>query len=419
MDVKFFPKQQHMASVCAHRFGKQLTVSETTDTIQNVSRYACEYYGFKNNIRVGAYIGKHYPTDSFDIDTIEAMGNIRPDVYLNTGAVAGSYAEAIAIILPWFRGLTNRTPSAVSFAGGNEALAANTINDFLGGRNSRTGDSQYGKLDDDYLGEPQQDYTRSVYANLTSTTRWYDDGLTWEQVADIINGVKDTGGWYRNFTHWHHLYTDSALPLQDSFYQTIKTAVGNDAHYCSAGEALEYLVYRQLITRVACYDSINGNVRIAIEVSGLFLQDRLNTPISISVDLSDSVLAGKNIRASAGDIIKTGADTYTVQIPFRPDTADDKIMIIELFEDLNGGDYRHFVQPSGAFEITGNSIQVLTDTITMARLFAKTTGEGEEKYKLSGSSMSFINNHIFSISSGYDYAVGIIDKWGNQNLITI
>lgn len=416
----FFPKSQHPISVCKHANGKDLTITEQTDTLQ--LRYPIERYGFKHNVRVGAFIGKHYASDSTDINTIDKMGNIRNDIYLNVSSVAGSYSEAMAIIQPWFKSLTGRKPSAVSFAGGNESLAANTINDFLGGRNSQIGESQYGIYNDEYLGTPAEAFTRANYANLASTTRWSDDmpaPLTWIEVAEALEDVVDSEGWFRNFTHWHAL-NPGRVQMQEEFYETLNNTLsllGKSAHFCSFGEALEYLTYRQLITRVTCYDSVNGNVRIAIEVKETYLNECFNTPISVRIDLSESVHAGKDFTSLNCDIIKLSATEFIVNVPFRTDAKTHKIMLVELVPTTTPT-YKDFIKPTITTSIVGDTLTITTDKPTYATLFNKATADGEHQFRLFGRSMALKTTHVFTglSSSGQDYSVGVIDKYGNQNL---
>lgn len=420
--MKFFPKSQFPVTVCQHRHGKDLTITEQSDTVQ--LRYPIEYYGFKHNIRAGAFLGYHYGTDWNDIATVEKLGNIRSDIYLNVGEVAASYDDAMAIIEPWFEALTKRKPSAVSFAGGNTGLAPMIVEHFLSGRNSATGQSNYTA------------YNQPLWRDLANTIRWYDDALSWSQVESEITAVSNSGGWFRNFTHWHNLGTSNVIYKQGEFYQTINDtliALGKTAHFCSFGEATEYAMYRDLVSRAVCYKSVNGKLRIALEFDGLedvlqvgqyateksiFLQDRLKTPVSVKIDLTGTEFSGKDFSSLNCDIIKLNANEFIVNVPFRIDPETNKIMVVELVETVTP-DYRTFTKPTGTATPSGSALNVATDKPCYMVLFVKGTAEAEDKYTLKERNMFMKTEYSFT---GLDlatktYKVGIIDKFQNMNLL--
>lgn len=421
--AKFFPKSQHPTTICNHRHDADVTITEQTDTIQLQVRWAIEYYGFKHNVRVGAFLGEHYANDDIDIPDLERIGNIRSDVYLNVGLSGSNYQDAIDNIIPWFENLTNRKPSAVSFAGGNSGIATSSVNDFLCGRNSLVGQSQYGKVGTTFLGLPQEDFTRLNYSDINSTTRWFDDNLTWSQVETELENVVNSNGWFRNFTHWHDLSSNAVVYKQEEFYQALNdkmNALGKTAHFCSYGEAIEYLTYRQLITRAVCYDSANGNVRVAVEVDDLYLQDRINTPISIKIDLSNSVLTGKDLACDNAVLTKVATDQFIVELPFRIDTVtDNKIMWVELYEGVPN--YRTFSPPILNKVISGNDLTINSNVPVNATLFAKDVGTSDSSYirvkrLLNKKQLQIFNNLNFT---DFDYAVGCADEWGNLNVILV
>lgn len=422
--AKFFPKSQFPISICDHRFGKDMTITEQSDTVQ--LRYPIEYFGFKHNIRVGAFLGYHYGSDWSDISTVEKLGNIRSDVYWNTGAVAPTYLEAYALVEPWFEGMTGRKPSAASFAGGNTGLAVQIVQHFLSGRNSDVGQSNY------------EDYNQNVWKNLASTIRWSDAmpvQLTWSEVSTILTNVANAGGWLRNFTHWHNLNPDR-VHLQGEFYQTINDTLNlieKTAHFCSFGEATEYAMYRDLVSRAVCYKSVNGRLRIALEFDGLedvlqvgqyatekslFLQDRLKTPISVKIDLTGTEFSGKDFNSLNCDIIKLNANEFIVNVPFRIDPETNKIMVVELVETVTP-DYRTFTVPTGSATPSGSTLNVTTNKPCYMVLFVKGSAEAEDKYTLKERHMFMKTEYSFAELdfATKTYKVGIIDKFENMNLL--
>lgn len=83
--IKFWPKPTAIPlEVCSHRFGAKATFSHQTDTRSESSIYAAELYGFKNNVRLGAFCSGLVPDNSLGITEAEGTGLMRHDVYFAT-----------------------------------------------------------------------------------------------------------------------------------------------------------------------------------------------------------------------------------------------------------------------------------------------------------------------------------------------
>lgn len=410
--VKFFPKAEFPSEVCFHRRGADLTISETTDTIQPQVRYAVEYYGFKHNIRAGAYIGYHYQYDGMDISWSDKAGNIRMDVYLNVSAVANNYENAMAKIKPWFISLTGRNPSAVSFAGGNQSLANYTKDDFLAGRNSQTGDFYY------------NNYNKDVWANRKCGIRWFDQDLSWEDVGNVIENVAESGGWLHNFTHWHNLSSAGVVYKQEEFYETINNTlerINKKAHLCSAGEAVEYACFRDSIKRVSCYKSINGNLRVALEISELPLPLELNTPVSIKINLTGTDFADVDLKSDLCDILKIGEGVFILEVPyFNNSFGDNKILVADL-EVTDNPSYVNTSKPYISYTTSDGDVEVTVDRFALISVFIKVVGASDSTFIILKRQDIFSKNIIIDSVDfdKYEYAVGVVDKYGNQNVLDL
>ncbi|MGJ1228853.1 hypothetical protein ACR78H_25215 [Sphingobacterium siyangense] len=85
MRVKAMSKGTVPAVKCGHRWGAVATFSHQTDARFPTSIYAAELYGFKANVRLGAFVSNLLGgQDNSDIGDVEATGIIRHDIYFMT-----------------------------------------------------------------------------------------------------------------------------------------------------------------------------------------------------------------------------------------------------------------------------------------------------------------------------------------------
>jgi hypothetical protein len=414
--ARIFPKQEHTISICDHKNGADVTITEATDTVQREPRWTVEYYGYKNNVRVGTYIGYHYGTDYIDVFETERMGAFRADMYLLIqGGSFGTIPQEIAFKNEWFKDVTRgRECSAVSFAGGNTGWINDTDDFYLTGRNSLSGTDNYGQNNGVFLGTPNLAYTVLNYRNRPNTIRWFDEGLTMPQIATALANTIATRGWFQNFTHWHNLSSGGILYKQDDYYQTLRAQLvtsGVKGYFCSAGEAAEYMVYRSLITRKSCYTSNQNTVIVALEVSNIIFSNLLNTPVSVQIDLSTSPLAGKNISCVGCEIISLGSDDYIINIPFVKSQALTQVISVEIKEGVQ--EYRTETQPTINITTDGTTATIETDVETVAIVFIKLAGAGDETYTKYNRYLTYSTSHeVTGLNfTTYDYAVGVSNKF--------
>lgn len=84
MRVKTLPLSTIPVAKCNHRWGAQMTFSHQTDSRFANSIYGAELYGFKNNVRLGAFINPTLNQYEEGITETEATGLMRHDNYFPT-----------------------------------------------------------------------------------------------------------------------------------------------------------------------------------------------------------------------------------------------------------------------------------------------------------------------------------------------
>lgn len=354
----------------------------------------------------------------------------------------------------WFKGLTGRFPSAMSYRNGQTGGQFTDIAFYLQNRNSSTGmwndtanaPTWYGK---DSEGNPKgvpttQEVTRTALASRPSTTRWWDwidnisGGTTFE---NSINGVKAivaltvaNGGWQNNFTHWHSSGSTAKEELKlkcyDAYFAAIQEAAnGAFIHFCNYGEASDYLIFRQCVDNIAAYSK--GN-RIVVSVciidpySGDKFTDNglsaklpeqrvINTPLSVEVDLTGTYLEGKNVKTNFGKAIKGEGNKVIVEIPFSKN--NEGIMQIEIYDNVLP-DWKVTSQPIFSnFNENSGVVNFNTDCPCYSCVF-EITDENNIALVQRNIEGDMKKTHTFTFSkkANKTYAVGIINECGLTNL---
>lgn len=276
-------------------------------------------------------------------------------------------------IIDWYYSVFSRYPSAMSYRNGRNEGRYMDVAFYLQCRNSSTGmwndianaPTWYGKdANGNYLGNPQQDINRALLSDRPSSTRWWDwvDNITpLATKTQALNAVKDiltltltNGGWQNNFTHWHSSANSAKEELKinsyDNYFSALKSVIGNQlVHFCNYGEASEYLTFKSCIEKVSAYAK-GDKVGVAVSIKDIFYDEilpenllsgklpysRVKTPISIEVDLSNTVLANKAIKTNYSKPVSLGDNKYIIEIPFPANNSS--IIEIEISE-ANTEDY--------------------------------------------------------------------------------
>ena len=349
MNVVFFPRNDYSnnVEVCNHRLGKKMTYTEQTDGLYYANPTTPSYswfvgYAKSKGIKVGLFAGLASGMDDPD-GVIRAdldAGHIWLDLYSwapNIAQKLPQSGEAGQItqeewntayndyLLPAFIELAGKKPVALSYSYGNTSFSDYISQ--LGARNSAyNGDTDYGIG----LGSPNNYmYSFSRYKSKQSTIRWYDKAKTQgndfsgllNQVSLKIDETMQNGGWLNNFTHWHHYISDNNKSWGEAYLDLLASKnVNNDIYFAGYGEAVAYLVYRQLITKVAMYSpTAHHNDQLIIRLNSTNTlnvdTDLLQVPISVKFSTVGTPLEGQTIKSDC-NLISLGSNQYIVEIPY-------------------------------------------------------------------------------------------------------
>ena len=365
MEAIFFPRNDYPNNieVCSHRYGCSMAYTEQTDDLKNTSPDTpytwIVPYAKSKNIKVGGFVnvnkGQISPMNGLKEDYDN--GYIWLDAYSLTPNLAeyirptGShYGEDITqemwneaynnYILPIFYNFTGVKPIALSYSYGKDTFK-NYILQFLGARNSNNnGNTNYGVG----FGSPNNiPYTWQSYNSCESTTRWYNaekikPTQDWAAAilaqGNLIDATKLNGGWINNFTHWHDVVSDGRQEIYEDYIDMLaQKNVNNEIWFCGYGEALSYLVYRQIITKAVMYspnsDATNKLVIRLETINNLGIDaDLLQVPISVKFSTIGTPLAGQTIKSNC-NLISLGSGQYIVEIPYAkyPGAVIEKVSI--------------------------------------------------------------------------------------------
>jgi hypothetical protein len=214
-------------------------------------------------------------------------------------------------------------------------------------------------------------------------------------IKDKIETVTiPTNGWYNNFTHWH----TADLVLMDEFYAALQeTNTANNCWFAGMSEASEYRWFLDMITSTTA-GMIDSSCIVSVTIDNVHNLpiNHIVTPISVEIDLSSTVLSGKNITSNKGGVLSLGADKYIVEV-----NASD--LVIEITEGIQ--DYFDVVNPVMlSSTLDGSDLTITTDQKTVITLFSDQIGTVVNRtYSLDTS------NVISGVASG-TYYVGIMNN---------
>lgn len=496
MEVIFWPKDEGIAvSKCNHRYGAEMTISVQTDSRFRNSIYAAEWYAFKNDMRIGAFINNILSQYEEDLRITEDTGVYRHDIYyatdywknpqtnvieripdymasqwtaagaayfnvnvgdpknprtpshgqemydLSNGAYGMDYAtgqlgasglsEVFGIddsMQNWFFNIFGRYPSAGSYRNGDNRGWPTHLPRWLSFRNSSPSPSslsvpaptQYGAG----LGYPSVPTNRDLFINYPSSIRpWdaiYSDTIKKDPADVRAYIVTQTGitllnhGWERIFIHFHSMDENNTLSYFDEMYGAFKEATGEAFVWkCSNGEAMEYMFARDSVKRIAAVTREDKIVVVA-EFENYFnvRTDLLNIPLSVEIDLTGTILAAKNVKASYGKLVALGADRYILEIPFK-----DKFSSVVLFEG-EGGIFETEI-PVLNYSRSGNVLTVTSDIPTKAVLYAKASGASDDRFLPVIRDNFYDTGRQFTLEADKEYGVGAITEFGRTAAIKV
>lgn len=349
MEVIFFPRNDYPNNIeiCNHRLGRVMTYTEQTDGYNIIYQGQNTFRLFMNlakvrNIKVGCFLGLSVPINDFDglLKQDYVDGKLWLDAYSYTTELAPKITTGQPIteeewdnaytttLLPNFYNFLKKKPVALSYSYGNATFADYVIPKLLCARNSgRNQDTDYGVG----FGNPSNlPYSITRYKSKQSSTRWYDaakennDNFA-EQLAiqsDLIDTTLQNGGWLNNFTHWHNYWQNGDEEWAEPYLNLLQSKnANNQIYFAGYGEAVAYLVYRQIVTKAVMYSpNSNPNTQLVIRLetdNTLSIDtDLLQVPISIKFSTVGTPLENHNIKCDARNLIGLGNNEYIIEIPF-------------------------------------------------------------------------------------------------------
>lgn len=344
MDAIFFPRNDYPNNVeiCAHRYGKKMTYTEQTDGLQtSISYLPYMSLAKARNIKVGCFVGlssavvdtpngdvkSDYEANKIWLDAYSMAPNIQTKIVNGETITQEEWNTAYNLyLLPNFYNFTGKKPVALSYSYGTNNFKDYTTQ-FLGARNSaNNGDTDYGVGNGNPSDKP---YSFNRFCSKTSTTRWYDQAKTNSNdfsgqltiQSALIDTTLQNSGWLNNFTHWHNYWEDGNEEWAETYLDLLASKnVNNEIYFAGYGEAVAYLVYRQMITKAVMYSpNANHNEQLVIRLEATNTlnvdSDLLQVPISVKFSTVGTPLEGQTIK-SACNLISLGSNQYIVEIPY-------------------------------------------------------------------------------------------------------
>lgn len=347
METIFFPRNDYPNNieVCAHRLGKKMTYTESTDTLKlDVSYDWILEQAKSRNIKVSAFAYyAEIKTSSFskaknDYDN----GRLWLDIYGYWSNVSDTNtkeewdAAYTAYMLPNFIEALNKKPIAMSESYNSEAFKNYTTQLLVFKDSNPQSASNYAQYPTNYgigYGSPNNiPYNFSNYHTIRNTTRWFDNAKrqgaeqdssifsrVLSEVSNKIDITMQNGGWFNNFTHWHQVYPNYSSVYEDYFDMLASKNANNEIYFAGYGEAVAYLVYRQLITKAVMYSPIwqSNTLIIQLEAKNTLGidTDLLQVPISIKFSTVNTPLENKEIK-SEHNLITLGNNEYIIEISY-------------------------------------------------------------------------------------------------------
>lgn len=349
MEVTFFPRKDYDVEVCNHRYGKAMTYTDQTDSLQLAISYTPYMTLAKSKgVKVGcfAYISDFGSVSFQNAKQDYENGKLWLDLYSYCSSLQykiehhetiteqefeGAYTNEL---FPAYLAAIGKKPVCLSYAYGNDSFKDYVIPKFLGARNSEP-DPNYSSntYPTDYgigLGNPNNEpWSVSRYKSKASSMRWYDAAKSkgnkfseeLEIVSQKIDETAQNHGWLNNFTHWHNYWQDGNEEWAESYLTLLAQKKSQkDIYFAGYGEAVAYLVYRSMISKAVMYSpngAENDKLIIRLEAKNIFNidTDLLQVPISIKFSTTGTPLAGQTIRCNY-NLASLGNNQYIVEIPY-------------------------------------------------------------------------------------------------------
>lgn len=473
--LKIFPTTEKELQPCTHKYGAVATWSHCTDTI--TASYAnAEINAFKNNLQVTAFVSVLIP----GVDTLKILttGRVGLGIYLQTevwknpvtnvfetitdfnsttwtrsayearlitesmigttkltgypnhgqqlfdltkGLYGYDYVNGVEgqidVLTPvlehnanWFYNQFGFYPSTGSYGYGRDGGKYAIPRQFLGFRNSGY---DFGSNYTFNLTESTSRATTSRQGDMVGTRA----EVQAKCITYLQNAIAN-GGWYTDFTHWH---TSPDTEMEEYFTNQRNTIGASNVVTLDFGEALEHKFLRDMVRRIGLVTKDNA-VAIITDVKdseGLPLIT-INTDLSVDVDLTGTVLEGKEIKGF-GDkgIKKVSTNHFIVEVPY---SKRDGFYSVVLQETATPK-YLDFELPYIISAVkNGNKLTVTTDKPTNLVLFKTVLGGALYMSTVLKRDNTMSTKHEIDVTgvdfTGIDIYIGVITETKQSILST-
>lgn len=359
--MKLYPKMIKEVTPTYHMYGADVTWSAHTDTYKPTLAghgVDAEILAFKYNLQLTILISPS--TDEIyekEIRDVLETGRFSSGIYFR------AFLDDIQGQVDFYRSLTGKDASYWSYGNGQRDHDDFALNHSLLTRQSVKGETNY-------------DFDTRL-SQATSTLFNYDTrdfGMTTalENSELLLNQAIAESGWYNDFSHWHwaEQYGDKDQ-LEQLFGQ--QNTILNGVNYVSlgSGEAVEYMWLRNLYKRGGIYQDGDDLVLISDVRNDVELPfNAIDTTLSVEIDLSDTILEGKEITSTA-DIIKVSTDKYIVQVQY---SMRDGFRAVRLTDTLEPSYLDLSLPVVNSATISGGILSVTTDKPTNIVVFSIPSG---------------------------------------------
>lgn len=473
--LKVRPSFEKELQPTKHKYGSDATVTYTTDQIKD--DYAGkEILGFKYNFNLHAFITPFY-NDQNLLEEIYDTGLIGYGIYYQTEFWQNPVTKMIESIPDFYQSTWSQKAADSGLISQSQVGTSKTVNypnhgqqlyDLTNGRYGYdVANSVVGQIDvltpavkyyhDWYLNKFGQTVSNASYGygrrqpryiikgwflairNSAKDNYWnYDfnhevatdkpmsEGINYltkdvglsraEAIAQCnatLNSAIENNGWYTDFSHWH-----TSLDTEyEEYLSSQRDVIGNrNVISLDYGTAVEYQFLRRMVRRVGLYT--DGNELVIItdtkDFEGLRL-NQIHTTLSVEVDLTGTILQGKEIMGA--DIKKVATDKFIVEVPY---TKRDGFNVVRLKETLTPS-YLNFNTPTINANVNGNEVLITTDQKTKAVVYSVAKGGILNDAVAVGRSDELSTEHKITVTnpSEKDIYVGAITSEKQSSLVKV
>jgi len=371
--------------------GFAASVSEVTDTI-SLNNAAAEMFGFRNNMKLLCFD----ETTSSSREDMYKMGIIDFGIYNSDG-------------LTKFNQITTtrdgKPPTALSYAGGNDANKLAYLGDILGGRNSNyeifPDSTEYTNLTDVQLISRPSTMRFNYYSEMFSRPNFIagtnQEGIN--KVNQYISNIISVNGWYNDFMHWHWWAKDFS---KDYFNLIGQLVSDNDIYSGSYSDIVEYYFVKNSINNVT-YSSGSLRINYTKKFNNSNPYNNIATPAWIIIESDVDIECSNNQK-----IRKINANTYAVPV-FLDFTTTQVTVNITTTQSPN---YLNLTKPI----VTRNGNNISSDQPIKYTLFSNLKSNTYELSTIREErNFNYLDSHILQATLDMvnkDYFLGFINEDG-------